>query len=504
MRIIRKSILIILLILLAFILYLVLGGILPFLKHPSVSKDSKQHLADIEFYSDKTGPDRAVIIEDNEDALKIRLKMIADAKEKVVLSTFDFRSDNAGKDMLAALYNAAERGVKVEIFADGFNSIIQMEGNYYFYALSSHLNVKIIIYNQINLLKPWNSLGRMHDKYVIADDFAYILGGRNTFGYFLGDYKGHKNYDRDVLVYNTAAERNLTAEKPEQNNTFGIDSLEENNNLAVKNSKDSSIHQLKQYYEDVTAMECCHLFHNRVNLSNREGVKKAAAELEARYYSLLEKYNGFLDEPFDYTANTFETNKITLLNNPTDLYAKEPIVFYGLMQLAQNAKQEVKIHTPYIICNEEMYDGLKQCADKTTIMTNSAENNGNLFGSIDYLQHKKDILETGVTIKEYEGGVSYHGKSMTIDDDIAIVGSFNLDMRSAYIDTELMLVIQSKDVCRQLRSSMEAYEKKAATVKNETEHSYVPEGMTMKPLSKKKKSIKTFLGPIMNWFRFLF
>ena len=50
---------------------------------------------------------------------------------------------------------------------------------------------------------------------------------------------------------------------------------------------------------------------------------------------------------------------------------------------------------------------------------------------------------------------------MTIDDDIAIVGSFNMDMRSAYIDTELMLVINSKDINKQLKASMEEYEKKA-------------------------------------------
>ena len=66
------------------------------------------------------------------------------------MSTFDFRSDDAGKDILAALLNAADRGVKVEIFADGFNSIIQMENNDYFYALSSNKNIKIII---IKILK---------------------------------------------------------------------------------------------------------------------------------------------------------------------------------------------------------------------------------------------------------------------------------------------------------------------------------------------------------------
>lgn len=493
---IRKIILVILFILIAFIIYLIVGGILPFLKHPKVSQDTKNRLIKSKFYGREIGPDRATVIEDNEEALKMRLKLIADAKEKVVLSTFDFRSDNAGKDMLAALFYAAERGVKVEIFADGFNSVIQMEGNNYFYALSSHPNVKIIIYNQINILKPWNGLGRMHDKYVIADDFAYILGGRNTFGYFLGNYEGHKNYDRDVLVYNTKITKNI----PDENKSEVKDS--DLNNETGKTA--SSIYQIQEYYKNITSLEYCRLFHDKESLAEKKGVRSAREELKKRYESLLDKYKGFLDKPYDYAANTYETNKINLLSNPIGRYAKEPVVYYGLMQLAQNANEEVKLHTPYIICDDEMYQGLERCGDKVTIMTNSAENNGNLFGTIDYLKHKADILDTGVKIKEYEGGISYHGKSMTVDDDIAVVGSFNLDMRSAYIDTELMLVINSKDVCSQLKSSMEQYEQKAATVKSETEYSYIPEGMTMKPLSKKKKRIKTFLGPVMNWFRFLF
>ena len=47
---------------------------------------------------------------------------------------------------------------------------------------------------------------------------------------------------------------------------------------------------------------------------------------------------------------------------------------------------------------------------------------------------------------EYDAGVSYHGKCFTIGDRLTGIGSFNWDMRSAYIDTELMLVIDSKSL----------------------------------------------------------
>ena len=42
----------------------------------------------------------------------------------------------------------------------------------------------------------------MH-KYVIADDIGYILGGRNTFDYFIGSYPAaSRSHDREVLIYN--------------------------------------------------------------------------------------------------------------------------------------------------------------------------------------------------------------------------------------------------------------------------------------------------------------
>ena len=65
----------------------------------------------------------------------------------------------------------------------------------------------------------------------------------------------------------------------------------------------------------------------------------------------------------------------------------------------------------------------------------------------------------------------------------------------------------SKGLCEAIASrkeSMEEYEKKAATVKNETEYSHIPEGMKMKELSDKKKNIKAWFGWAMNGLRFLF
>ena len=62
------------------------------------------------------------------------------------------------------------------------------------------------------------------------------------------------------------------------------------------------------------------------------------------------------------------------------------------MYLAENAKDKVKIHTPYIISNEYMNKEFAKVGNKAEIMLNSVANNGNLFGAVDYMRHKKDII----------------------------------------------------------------------------------------------------------------
>ena len=193
------------LIVVCIVLYLFLGTILPYINQPTIS-DGYMNGFDIDtFYSNEISVDRAAIIEDNGEALQERIRLIANAEKRIILSTYNFRVDESGLDMISAIMNAAQRGVKVYVLIDGAFSWKE-NNNSYFKALTSQPNVTIKVYNKINLLKPWTSMGRMYDKYLIADDTAYILGGRNIHNYFLGDYDDYKNHDRDVLVYNAGVE----------------------------------------------------------------------------------------------------------------------------------------------------------------------------------------------------------------------------------------------------------------------------------------------------------
>lgn len=70
-----------------------------------------------------TAPERVRSIDDNSDALLWRLRLIEEAKERIILTTFDFWDEESGQDVIGALWAAAERGVRVQVLLDGINGL---------------------------------------------------------------------------------------------------------------------------------------------------------------------------------------------------------------------------------------------------------------------------------------------------------------------------------------------------------------------------------------------
>ena len=428
---------------LAVIIGIVTIALVSYKKQPKLTDGEKQELDNTDLLKRQTSPERAKIIEDNNDALKERIRMISQAKEEIILSTFDFRSDDSGKLILGALIDAADRGVSVNVIVDGVSGFLRMRGNAYFEALAAMPEATVKIYNKVNPLKSYKSMGRLHDKYIVIDRQNYILGGRNTFNYFLGDNEGHKNYDRDVLVY------------------------------CAKTDENSSVNQLIDYYDSVWNYKESKTLLSSSKTSYKEKIA-AKDKVKTAKDELLAGYEAYCADNQEFVDNTD--------------YAK------------------VKIHTPYIICNDYMYEGLTEVCDKVenvSLMTNSIGNNGNPFGSADYYVNKDKILNTGLEVWEYEGGYSYHGKSILIDDNISVIGSFNVDMRSVYLDTELMLVIDSREINSQLNEAMESYEHIArkADADGSYDNPYDVEPVELTPYREKRmKLIKNFI----LWTRYLF
>lgn len=463
---------------LAVLLYLIIGALAPFLTYPKITEETKKELNTGALFQNTTGdagPDRAMLLESNVSAWEERLRLMNMAQERIILSTFDMRDGESTRDILALMLKKADEGVEVKILVDGFSGFIRMEPNDLFYAVSSHPNIEIKLYNPINLLKPWTTQGRMHDKYVIVDDLAYILGGRNSFDYFIGDYESAgKSLDREVLVYCENAEK-----------------------------QNSSLKELEDYFNHVWNLPVCRLFHDDVKLEADKKVKKEREELRERLAGLMEREPD-LFKPYDYTEVTYETEEIHLLSNPTGIYGKEPTVFYQSIQLMRQA-DSVVIQTPYAVFNDYMEDSIKELVDQgieVTLLINSVENGDNFVASSDYLRNKDKIVDTGVRLYEYDGGISNHGKSVVLGEDLSLIGSYNFDLRSTYMDTELMLAIKSRDLASELKGYMMEMKEDSRYVLSLTEYQ-VPEHIEVKAVPPVKMGLMKLVGLLLQPFRIL-
>lgn len=406
-------------------------------------------LKQTEFTSDTPDRERIRCIDDNEEAFLWRLRMIGKAKGSIVLSTFDLRADDSGTDLLAALNNAAEKGVEVKLLIDGIYQQLFLNKSKEFQALAARENVEVGVYNPVSLVGLFKFNYRMHDKYLIADNEMYLLGGRNSNDIFLGDKTTGINVDRDILVYDTTK------------------------------GKGESLQELEAYFQQIWNEDCVKIKGGRKKNSSEISVAEEVADevqenlskyekqyqsLESRYAALTEKYPD-IETYNSWERDTIPANKITLVNNGTHAGPKTPLVLQTIQYLAQDA-DNVTIQTPYVICNGYMYDVLTEISSHADlkIILNAVEKGSNPWGCTDYLNQKKKILKTGADVYELMNEHAVHTKAALIDDRLSVVGSYNLDMRSTYLDTELMLVIDSQELNDQIQKTENIYMEKSKEV----------------------------------------
>ena len=181
------------------------------------------------------------------------------------------------------------------------------------------------------------------------------------------------------------------------------------------------------------------------------------AALQERYAALCAVHGKEL-AAVDWEVETAAVTHVSLLSGSPRAEAKAPELWDALVRLMAQG-DDVLLQTPYIICNDKMYNDLEALAETRQLreLTNAVENGANPSGCADYLREKQNILSRGVDVYEVVCGQSLHTKTILIGNDLSVVGSFNADMRSAYLDTELMLVIESEEVNAALREESGKY-----------------------------------------------
>ena len=150
---------------------------------------------------------------------------------------------------------------------------------------------------------------------------------------------------------------------------------------------------------------------------------------------------------------------------PTVRYSAMPEMFEALMY---TARRELVISTPYYVPDDGMQGGLCAAAHRGVDVTIvfPARNDSFIVGGASR-SYYADLLEAGVKIFEYVGGL-LHTKSLTIDGEVTLIGSANMDRRSFELNYENNILFYDPTLTADVRKLQAHYVSKSNTVDQST------------------------------------
>lgn len=451
---------------LLYFLFALIGSTVPWL--PFVKPVPGEHMQDTTFFGDGEGSDGVLLIETPHDAFNVRLEMVRAATQSLDIVYYSISPDACGQAFLREVRLAADRGVQVRILVDAkFNG---GKTRHLLEQLQAHENITCREYNPLHLLKPWTWHATLHDKFILVDETYLLLGGRNIGNRFYNpaEFTGEVTQDRDVFVANTQP-------------------------------GGSSVCQEAAAYMDM-------LFRTETTPhKTRDGGKATWDAQDAAAASFASENPAFYARSFaDYLAALQPTRKVTLISNPIHTQKKVPAVAETMRDLAMTASGSVVMQTPYATASKTLMQTLHAIdanAD-TTLLTNSLASSPNYFAYSNYYSQRQHFLDAGLDIYELQTEDSIHGKSMIVDGCLSAVGSFNMDDRSFYIDTESMLVIDSEPFAQTLHGAVQHYIDQSLLVG--TDNHYLPsEAVTALPATLPKRVMMMTVSIFSRIFSFL-
>jgi putative cardiolipin synthase len=410
----------------------------------------------------------AYILEKGEEALIGRAWLAQHATTSIDVQYFIWSTDNVGILAAEQLLSAAERGVKVRVLVDDF--LIDAE-NRTLLLLSAHPNAEIRIYNPNivvgvsfwqkvrNIFADFRAINqRMHDKTAIFDGVAGITGGRNMADEYF-DFNHEYNFrDRDILLLGSA-----------------VAEMTEN---------------FEEFWESEYAVPVEEILADKREEISAEDIGQRARELHA-YAADSRNFAPEVRRAINATSENFQALLRAVVWDDMSFISDIPGKNAGEMGLGgggestrqliaalQDAKESVLIQSPYLVMPEGgmgLFEELINRGVWIRISTNSLASTDNIQAFSGYASQREELLETGVEIYEYKAHpairetllerypsiaennpiFAIHAKSLVIDNRVVFIGTFNLDPRSANLNTEVGVLISNEQLAQQLTASIE-------------------------------------------------
>jgi cardiolipin synthase A/B len=133
--------------------------------------------------------------------------------------------------------------------------------------------------------------------------------------------------------------------------------------------------------------------------------------------------------------------------------------------MVHSAKNRVGIVVPYFIPDESFLDALIGAAQRGVDVTLiNSEAIDKIFAGHAQRSYYDELLASGIKIYLYKKPIFLHTKQVIIDDEVAIVGSSNLDIRSFELDLEVSMILYDKEVVKRLDKIEASYLEKSTRI----------------------------------------
>jgi len=397
------------------------------------------------------------------DAFAARFLLATAAEKSLDVQYFLWNDDEVGNLLLEALWQAAERGVRVRILLDdlyttGLDPTLA--------ALGAQANIEVRLYNPfverqaraLNFLSDFTRLNRrMHNKSFTADNQVTIVGGRNIGNEYFGAGPGVGFADLDVIAVGPAVrevsdEFDLYWNSPSAYPAAAF----------VGAPAADAAARLQERFRAMRADPEAVAYLDAVRATPlRRDVQDGELALEWTTAKLV----------YDNPAKTLDTTG-----------RGDVMLFPELMQAIGRPQKTLDLVSPYFVPGEEGTAALVALSERgasVRILTNSLATTDVPAVHSGYAKRRAPLLAAGVRLYELKPSAAeasstaaarfgsrtsaaLHAKTFAVDRARIFVGSFNFDQRSAHINTEMGLLIDSPPLAGQLAAAFDSEAPKTA------------------------------------------
>jgi putative cardiolipin synthase len=390
------------------------------------------------------------------DAFAARGVLAGAADRSIDVQYYIWHGDQVGYLLFEALWDAAGRGVRVRMLLDDANTA-GLDPT--IAALDAHPNIEVRLYNPfvqrgsraLGYLSDFTRLNRrMHNKSFTVDNQITVVGGRNIGNEYFGAGGGLVFADLDVaavgpVVREVSMEFDIYWNSP---SAYPAASF-------VGNSGAEGAAALRQRFAETRA--------DPASVAYLDAVRHAqlARDILARRveFEWVET-----QAVFDDPAKTLDATART-----------DVLLFPQLVKLIGKPRKSLDLISPYFVPRDDGTAALVALAGsgvQVRILTNSLAASDVSAVHAGYAKHREALLKAGVQLYELKptagrdapndraglgssSSSGLHAKTFAVDRSRIFVGSFNFDPRSARLNTEMGLVIDSPTLALELASGFD-------------------------------------------------